>query len=169
MNTYKTILAFYQGLAELLLTCKYHEERPNDEFNEKLAADLLALFAKIKDVISIKSYSVALIHDVSDGRDSGFMPYDLASCAFKDLAPHLRDPEACKVIDSFRQILNDKKNQNLFVRVKSARLFGKDKKGPSVVTLVVSSHKNLMALLSGKHTFESGEINEIIVVDKARF
>ena len=162
------ILAFYQGLAELFLTHKYHEERPNDEFNEKLANELLTLFVKIKKHISIKNYSVEIMHDVSDGRDGGFMPYELAACAFKDLAPHLRDPEARKVIDSFRQILNDEENKNLFVRVKNTRLFGKDKNGPAVVTLVVSNQLNLMDILIN-YSKGNIRINEVVLVDRVRF
>lgn len=115
-----------------------------------LAQELASLFQEIKAVLSIKGFSAGLAKRISDARTSGDMPTDWMLCAFKDLAPHIRDPKARQVIDDFRKIIEDDGRKHLFVHVKNVRCPGGDDKGPSVVTLVVNDHARLMDLLAGR-------------------
>lgn len=148
MNDYKKVLAFYQGLAKLLISCNYQEE--SDNFNMALARDLAELHKEIRDLITIKGFSATLAKRMSDARASGDVPYNWMGAAFKDLAPHLRDPKARQVIDDFRKIIEDDRREHLFIHVKSTRLLGGDGKGPAVVTLVVNDLDRLTDLLAGR-------------------
>lgn len=135
---YEAKLAFYIKLLEII-------DQAENDLPYELGIEAIELYDKVKDEVSIPEFTaehVNTLHSDFDVRE------DYAEAAFKDLAPHLRDPKAQGVVEEFFSRTGTADGTDLYAHVRNIRPLSDEPYGPAVVTLVVHSYGNLQALLS---------------------
>lgn len=140
MKKYSKVLAFYNKLLEIISL-----EGKDLPYETGMAA--VELFDAVKDSVSITEFTadhVNALHSDFDVRE------DYAEAAFKDLAPHLRDPEVQGLVENFFSCSGTADGDDVYTHVKNVRLLGNDSTGPAVVVLVTHAYGNFQALLSKK-------------------
>lgn len=145
-KNYGEILNFYQTLWELIGIGSADEEKTG-EFPQWLAEMLILQFEKIKNDISVTEFTMETAKKV-------YVDFDLregfAECAFKDLAPHLRDPEAMEIVRNHFAISGTDTTDDIYVHVRNVRpLEIVEGDGAVVVTMVVDSYETFKAWLDG--------------------
>lgn len=158
MKTNNTIIAYYTSLAALI---------SDEAFVESSAEAVVTLAEEIKpiesrkDVLDFLRQAHEEYHD--NNRDLDIMT-SLAEKAFEDLAPHMHDVNARKAFRRLTEMSGTGEVQDLYSHVSNVRYLGKDKNGMAVVTLVVSSYRELKDLLEnpGGATVEEGHLSTLV-------
>ncbi len=136
--------AFYLALVAFLR---------NRAFDEPAAESLVKLYEEAKTELSCGEITIEFLrraHCCAEKNyfqpvEDGPLVDELAESAFKDLAPHMRDP---KVYEAFSGLVGDI-SQILYAHIANVRHLGGESLGKdlAVVTVVVSSYGLLRAVL----------------------
>jgi hypothetical protein len=141
-NESEVVLAFYRLLHQLVTA---------QEFDSVLAKALVATYNQTRDHISLGECTMKSLrschreyHDNSQDLDRVI---ELSEAAFADLAGQMRNPEAQKVCQNFREASGTFNPEDLYLQVRNVRLLSKSEHGPAVITLVTHSGTALFNLL----------------------
>jgi hypothetical protein len=142
MKKYKKMLAFYAKLIEVI---NFSEK----ELPYQVGIEALELFEEVKDVVSLTEFTVEHVNELHSDFD---LRESYAEAAFKDLAPYLRDPAACKVVEDHLDRSGTGRD-DLYMHVRNVRLLeNNETDGPAVVTIVVHSYEALKELFGDKRS-----------------
>ena len=146
MNMVEKLLAFYGNLVALIR---------EEEFNVVLAETLIELQKDKGDTgCSLEGFSMRLLHTAHDERHLDEFDFDakvldeIVMTVFKDLAPHMRSPEARKIFRDFADLV-DLERKDLFVDITGVRRLC-HKEGYAVVTMVVNDVAKLRDIITKK-------------------
>ncbi|MFA6297418.1 MAG: hypothetical protein WC629_02550 [Candidatus Paceibacterota bacterium] len=139
MNAKKKI-CFYTFLASII---------KDERFQESVAVMLVAYYHGISDQVTPKITMDFLrkVHGEFNGNDDLVLMEELTEDCFRDLAAHMRNPEARSVFETWTKMSGTYEKEDLFVHTANVRHLTRDANGPTAVTLVVNSYKGLKDLL----------------------
>ena len=152
MNKYQKLLKFYQALADMF--------KADSRIIDSDALDYPSINRAVEawretEGSSFTKFTRKFACDsIYDRAQGGEGRYSDAQNAFRDLAPHLRDPEARRILKEVFEALGFSQ-ENLFVWQRSIRLLSKRGNGPAVVTLLVNDYQAFEDLLSSESVEDS--------------
>lgn len=149
MKSVEKKIAFYGVLVEVIR---------DEEFVESSAEALVQLYEEIKSNVFIEEITLKFLteawneyHDNCGGLD---IMEKLTEIAFKDLAPHMRNPKVRRIFDDLREMSGTSSETDLFIYTANVRKLSNVEGGISVVTLVVDNLTGLQDLLKQNNTVE---------------
>ena len=131
-------------------------------FDDTSAPQVVRLYEKIKSSLTIQrsigDVTIEVLrkanhhyrHGAYGERD---LLWPISEAAFRDLAKHMRIPEAQRVFVSVRDATKTTTNSHLYCHISNVRRLSGDPNGMAVVTLVVDSYSGLQGALGFSKVF----------------